>query len=74
MLKDVRSDVLMTEQTFSSCTIATLCIYLHEILCNAPDNLQFQHLLVKPRSISPDRLHHPLEAQILKTHIFVKKR
>lgn len=44
-------------------------IYLQEILCSAPDNLQFQQLLVKPRNISSDRLQHPREAQILKQQL-----
>lgn len=63
------SCLLLTEQTSSTCTIATLWTYLQEILCNAPDNLQLQQLLVKPSSVSSDRLQHALGAQMLKQQL-----
>lgn len=67
------SDLLLIDETFSTCTIATLWIYLQENLCNAPDNLQFQQFLVKPRNISSDILQHILGAQTLKQQLVVAK-
>ena len=43
--------------------------FFQEILCSAPDNLQFQQLLVKPQSISSGRLQHPLGAPVLKQEL-----
>lgn len=59
------SHLLLTEQTFPRVPLL-VWIYLQEILCSAPGNLQFQQVLVKPRNISSDRLQHPGGAQILK--------